>query len=256
MIFDNCLIQAPDGASLSRCGRKKLKWYLKNDLAELISEDPPTIRLKFEPSGREGANDPFLLDGKPNVCVVCGSKENLTRHHIIPYCFIRHMDLEYKMDIIRDIFPLCRPCHNEYEKLSWKKRKEMSKNIGVPINKSEIHKPRKNKASWAARTILKYQKQIPEYRKEELNKIIFEAIGKSDYTEEDLFELQSLGKEQESLPAFAKVVAEQIEDYNEFAKEWRLHFVETMNPNHMPEMWRVDRKTENVWVPRRILNQS
>jgi hypothetical protein len=53
----------------------------------------------------------------------------------------------------------------------------------------------------------------------------------------------------------SKHIAESVKDYNEFAQEWRTHFVETMKPKHMPEMWKVDRKTENVWIPLRVLKQ-
>ena len=125
-IFENCLIQAPDGVVLSRCGMKKVEWYVKHGLAEIIETDPvTTIRLKFEPSGRRGLGDPLLLDGKPNICVACGTPDDLTKHHIVPYSFIKYMKIEYKVDIIRDIFPLCQPCHGDYEKNSQEKRKEI-----------------------------------------------------------------------------------------------------------------------------------
>lgn len=257
MIFDNCLIQAPDGQNLSRCSLKKLNWYLNNDLAELVSNDPPTIKLKFEPSGREGVNDPLLMEGKPNVCVVCGTDQDLTRHHIIPYSFIRYMKIEYKVDIIRDIFPLCRECHNEYEKKSWVKKKEIADMIGVPISGIEQEDmTRVRRATAAAAALIKHKDKIPEKRREYLMGFVREFLGKDEVTEEDLIKTRHHKIDDEpDFKHFSRTVASSVEDYSEFAKDWRIHFVETMNPIYMPENWKIDRKTENVWVPRRMRNQ-
>ena len=256
MIFDNCIIQAPDGVNLSRCGKKKLRWYLNNGLAELVSDNPLTIRLNFEPRGREGLNDPYLLEGKPNLCVVCGTQNNLTRHHIIPYCFIRYMAVEYKVDIIRDIFPLCRPCHDQYEKVSCNKRDEISKRLGIPLEANKAENLEIKKASSAAYTMLNHHQQIPENRKNELMRVISDHLGKKHITENDLLDLQDANTQKKKQVNFSKIVAQSVTDYNEFAKEWRTHFLESMQPSFMPEAWKVDRKTENVWVPLRMLSQN
>ena len=257
ILFDNCLIQAPDGVNLSRCGTKKAEWYLGNDLADVVGHDPLTIRLRFEPSGRRGLGDPLLLDGKPNVCVACGTDEDLTRHHIIPYCFIRYMELEYKVDIIRDIFPLCEDCHGEYEKISQTKRKKMAADLGVPlygIPPEEMKRVRR--AMGAAAALQKYRDKIPIARQQEMREIVKEFTGKSTLTDEDMTAVRKYKiSERPDFVNFSKYVAEQVTDYSEFAKEWREHFVATMNPKHMPDAWKVDRKTKDVWVPQRMLKQ-
>lgn len=50
--YENCRIVSPEGVGLATCGLKKVRWYLDRDLAELLSEDPTVIRLKFTPKGR------------------------------------------------------------------------------------------------------------------------------------------------------------------------------------------------------------
>jgi len=50
--YENCRILSPEGVGLATCGLKKVRWYLERDLAELVSEDPAVIRLKFTPKGR------------------------------------------------------------------------------------------------------------------------------------------------------------------------------------------------------------
>lgn len=253
-IFDNCIIQAPDGVNLSRCGMKKLRWYINQQLADMVCDDPPTIRLRFEPSGRRGLEDPLLLDGKPNVCVVCGTTDDLTRHHIIPYCFIKHMDIEYKVDVIRDIFPLCRTCHNDYESKSHEKKVAMAQQLGIPINGIHSEEVRKVRmAMGAAAAIVKHGKRMPQERVKELTEIVKEFLNKEEVTPEDL---QSVRKHQitkrDDYVSFSKYVAQSVADYNEFAKEWRIHFVMTMQPKFMPKKWKIDRKTHNVWIPNRM----
>lgn len=257
-IFDNCIIQAPDGVVLSRCGRKKLNWYLTRDMADMVADDPPTIRLRFEPSGRDGIDDPLLLDGKPNVCVACGATDNLTRHHIIPYCFIRHMDAKYRMDIIRDILPLCRDCHDRYERKSDERRDEIAQGYGIPrhgIEGGMAYKVRK--AMGAAKALLDHGDKIPDARRDELLTTIKEFLSKDEVTAEDLESLRKYRiRDREDYVSFSKHVADNVGDYNEFARGWRSHFVETMEPKHMPAKWQIDRKTEHVWVPERIRNQK
>jgi hypothetical protein len=50
--YENCRIVSPEGVGLATCGMKKVRWYLERGLAELISEDPAVIKLKFTPKGR------------------------------------------------------------------------------------------------------------------------------------------------------------------------------------------------------------
>jgi hypothetical protein len=258
IIFDNCLITAPDGQALSRCGLKKLQWYLDRDLAELIADNPPTIRLRFEPSGRRGLDDPLLLDGKPNECVVCGVTEDLTRHHLIPYSFIKHMEVEYKMDIIRDIFPLCRSCHNNYEKKSYHKREELAQRFNVPMNGLERQELlRVHRAMSASIALSKHQHKMPPARREELFVIVRNFLNKEEITNEDLKQISNYRvKERPDYVTFSRYVAQHVTDYNEFAKEWREHFVAVMQPKFMPKKWRVDRITKDVWVPERVLRQE
>jgi hypothetical protein len=257
-IFDNCIIQAPDGVNLSRCGLKKLKWYVNQGLADMVADEPPTIRLRFEPSGRQGLEDPLLLDGKPNICVVCGTDDNLTRHHIIPYCFIKHMDLRYKVDVIRDIFPLCRECHDDYESKSQEKRREMSSRLGIPLNGIKSDEARKVRhAMGSAAALVKHGHLMPPTRKEELLTIVKTFLGKDNVTVDDLQTLRKYQiSQREDYVSFSKYVAEQVKDYSEFAKDWRTHFVSTMKPKYMPDIWKIDRKTTNVWVPTRMQRKA
>lgn len=240
MGFDNCIIESPDGEILSRCGKRKIEWYLSKNLANLVAENPLTIRLNFEPKGRDGANDPLIEEGKPNICVVCGTEHNLTKHHILPYSFAKYMDEKCKSNLIHDILLLCRTCHDDYEKKSLEKRKEIAKEFGISIYGISSEALKKvHKAASSANALLKYKNRIPLDRQQQLWENVKEFLGKGFVTQEDLECLKSYDiSTRPDYINFCKYVAENLEDYSEFAKEWRSHFIETMSPQHLPETWK------------------
>ncbi len=47
-------------------------------------DDPLTVRLLFEPSGRPEQETNYYLQDKENMCVVCGMKESYIKKNIIP----------------------------------------------------------------------------------------------------------------------------------------------------------------------------
>lgn len=86
---------APDGELLSNCDSKKANWYIERGLAEIIKQQPLTIKLNFEPNGRKNGengqkphhdiyDDAFYVVDRENKCVVCGSKKDYSRYHVIP----------------------------------------------------------------------------------------------------------------------------------------------------------------------------
>lgn len=55
---------------------------------------------------------------------------------------------------------------------------------------------------------------------------------------------------------FGKSVVEHIQDFNAFAKDWRKHFVDTMQPRFLSPYWKIDRDFQDNWVPQRYLKRS
>jgi len=257
-VFDNCIIQAPDGVTLSRCGMKKLNWYVSRGLAKRVGENPPTIRLNFEPRGRDGLDDPLLTSGKPNICVVCGTKDDLTKHHIVPYSFVKHMTVDRKVDVIHDIYPLCKDHHTEYEKLSMERRKEMADEFGIPLYGLEQSELRLiSRAIKSASALLYHGEHIPDKRRD-----LLESDVKAFLRNESQPTLQQLEyvstysvKSHKDYVNFSKYISNQYHDLEEFAKEWRIHFLETMKPKYMPDNWSVDRGFSAAWIPSRFLDQ-
>lgn len=59
--------------------------YIEKDIGVLISEEPFTVRLKFEPAGRAvGETGKYYQTPKANQCVVCGESENYIRKNVVP----------------------------------------------------------------------------------------------------------------------------------------------------------------------------
>jgi hypothetical protein len=114
-IYTNGLMVAPDGEPMCRISKNKIEWYLERDLATLVSKDPMTIKLNFEPKGRGHSGDEFYLKERKDICVVCGYKRNLTKHHVMPTCFRRYLSDEIKTHSDHDIVLVCQKHHEQYE---------------------------------------------------------------------------------------------------------------------------------------------
>lgn len=101
-LYYNCQLLAPDGTLLSTVDMKKVEWYINKGLggkqkhcfimplfilvfADLISQDPPTLKLKFEPAGKPNKDREYYLTKKENICVVCGRSDGYIRKNIIPH---------------------------------------------------------------------------------------------------------------------------------------------------------------------------
>lgn len=241
--YGNCLILAPDGQALSRAGHDKIDWYLERNLGELVCEEPRTLKLFFEPSGRCGAEHPFTTAYKRNICVVCGSEDKITRHHVVPFCFRKHFPDELKNHKIHDVLLLCVPCHDKYEEFATEVKKQISVRTGIPIAgvgrniDTTFYSVRS-----AAHALLNHGHKIPEARKQILYDRLKRYFDKESVTPEDIKFAASMEQQtyDPSYKTFGQCVVEQTGDVEAFIKEWRRHFVESMKPIYLPEHWNVD----------------
>ena len=51
----------------------------------LESQDPPILRLNFEPAGKPGKDRQYYLETKENICVVCGRRDSYIRKNVVPH---------------------------------------------------------------------------------------------------------------------------------------------------------------------------
>jgi len=99
-----------------RCLEKRANWYLKRNLATVISNDPLSIKLTFTPKGKGESMDVLKLERK-NKCVVCGTEDLdvLTKHHLVPFVYRQHFPEKRKAHSSLFVVPICRDCHYQYE---------------------------------------------------------------------------------------------------------------------------------------------
>lgn len=237
-LYDNCIIQAPDGQPLCRTSEIKIQWYVKRNLGNIISTNPITLRLLFEPKGRIAADHLYTIAEKNNVCVVCGIKEELTRHHVIPKCFRKFFPLHMKEHAIHDVLILCINCHNKYEDYAFELKKKISNEFNVPIN-SKIN-DNLFKVKTAASALSRHYDVIPEPRKTELLNKIKEFLQVDEVTKEDIKQINQIKYFTKVDKPFGQLIVEKLENINDFIFMWRKHFVEVMQPKYLPIFWNIN----------------
>lgn len=243
-IYDNFSILAPDEQFLGRCDASRADFYLSNGLADQV--DIKTIRLRFEPSGREGINDPFYLEPRANKCVVCGSTTDLTKHHIVPSCYRRFMPHSIKSHSSHDIVALCIPCHERYESAASELREQMDKEFGFAYRddgKLVGEALCKNRAAKYARTLLKYRDELPAKRIVELVTFIKSVYDEFTLDDNQLRSVISKNPTKRGHKrAFLETRVPQA-DLQRIIVRWRQHFLNVMQPRFMTPHWDVGRAT-------------
>lgn len=271
-LYGNCQVYSPQGNLMFLCLEKKAKWYLDRDLAYKIHE-PITnvkwfdsllyyfkikkdkvlkIKLKFEPKSEGNKDDLYSLSIKENRCVVTGEDNvfDLTKHHIVPHCYRKHMPEHYKSANSHDIVPLCIEKHLEYEeKYATKLKNRIGDEYGVPLNGIlSITDEKHSKAYRSANALKVGGDKIPEERKNFLLKEIQEYLSKENITDEDINDILKVKpgfytKEKDHAETVIKTILEKEgeEGLEEFIKMWRKDFIDNMNPSYMPKYWDINR---------------
>jgi len=241
-LYDGCKVLHPNGELMFRCDKKRANWYLKRDLAILIEPDPLTIRLTFEPKGPGHIGDNFYLQERKNVCSVCGSKKNLSRHHVVPHCYVRAAPDKPFHHNSHDVVPMCVECHEKYEHIhSHQLRQKLAEQYDAPVNGNGAIVFRRSVK--AAVALMCHGVHMPEYRQKELRAMIAQELDHSPSDQEikDLSAMSILEKN-EDFKTHGEIVMSKVTNVNEFVRIWRNHFLETMKPQHLPEHWDANRR--------------
>lgn len=246
--YSNCLMRHPDGTAMFRCGEKRLNWYLKRNLAEILSGNPLEAKFTFEPNGFGWAYDDYFLASKENICVVCGTKEDLTRHHVIPYCYRRYFADDIKSHNSYDIVLLCVEHHHSYEEAAQGLKKELALKHGAPMNGfGGSYDSRLGKANGFKKALLRHAERIPHTRQQEMLAFVVDCLNEiydkdhSDLTIEDLDDIEDFDCLTRPHTMHGEIVS-RCYDPDDFAIMWRKHFVDTIHPEFLPKYWEVDRR--------------
>lgn len=242
-IYDNCKVYSPTGELMFRCDSDKLRWYLKKNLAELLPGEENSIRLLFTPKGNGFINNAFFLQDRDNRCVVCGTTNDLSRHHVVPYSYRIHFPLHIRQHNYHDIMPVCVSCHSIYEEnYALNLRQNLSFKYDAPLhgyvpNSHDSIEYRVRKGAFA---LARHGRSMSEQRKLEMFDLLCKYMGKTP-TEADVKFLADgfirKGKTTGDYKSHGQLVIEKVTDLQEFVELWRYHFLECMKPKYIPEGW-------------------
>lgn len=226
-MFDNIALLTPDDQLLARVSKDRVKWYVERDLADQVDET--TVRLKFEPRSRKVYYE-YELEPRPNKCVVCGTKNKPSRHHVVPYRFRKYLPAEYKNRNIFDLLIVCRDCHDTYHIIADKFIVELFEKHGVVDQRKEIELIRN-----PAKGLANFWDRIPEARRQNMIERVSNYTG-IQVTFANIEEVIDLLNRQFTACNPDQNLVECF-DIKDFVIMWRLHFIDTMKPKHLSQTW-------------------
>ncbi|OXU24832.1 hypothetical protein TSAR_000057 [Trichomalopsis sarcophagae] len=276
-LYHNCYLQAPDGDILCTCDKKKAQWYVSKQLGEVVQEDPFTVKLKFEPSGRAlGEVGKYYTQVKVNQCVVCGNSDKFIRKNVVPREYRKYFPLVMKSHQSHDILLLCPACHEISNCHDLQLRRKLADSCDAPLSGPLSHTRDEVARDWrmlqSTVKILKNGTAIPHKRKKELEMYVTKFTGNREITPSLLNVLheqlsmkspqkhklfQDDMKKNTSTPQtkcqpHGQKVVQYFENREgglvELERLWREHFLSTMKPKYLPELWSVCHNQERLSI--------
>ncbi|XP_075980451.1 exonuclease 3'-5' domain-containing 2 isoform X2 [Anticarsia gemmatalis] len=257
-LYHNCFLQAPDGELLCTCDSKKALWYVEKELADVVKEDPLTVRLRFEPAGRSvGDVGRYYQLQKENKCVVCGGTNSYIRKNVVPREYRKYFPEIMKDHSSHDVVLLCCDCHQVSNMRDQAVRERLAALCSAPF--AAHHSSNKYTEDSACKRIrsaaraLHYQSrkhELPEARRKELEDIILQYYPLHNEITVELLreacELQVIYENAEYESHGMKVVEYFLEREGLLRLEevWRQHFLDSMEPKYMPELWSIKHNEE------------
>lgn len=239
-IYGNCQVLSPDDILMFRCDDKKGNWYLKRGLAEVINKNPLVIKLNFKPKGLGNHNRGFGLEEIHNRCVVCGSEEYLTRHHIVPYCYRKYFPEELKSHNFHDVVSMCASCHDSYERKADELKLELAIKYNAPLNAGIEVDNKLIKLVKIAKTLL-YTKSIPKKRIDFLKKVLKTELNVGRLSNSKIEKISNM-EYVKIKKTHGEIVMSNIYDIQDFIKMWRQHFMKNNNCKYLSKNWNTNFK--------------
>ena len=238
-IYGNWQVQSPDGILMFRCDEKKAMWYVRRNLGDIVNNDPKIVKLNFKPNGLGNHQRSYGLTEMLNICVVCGTNEFLTRHHVVPHCYRRYFPLEIKSHNFHDVLSVCVHCHDKYERKADDYKVQLSSIYQAPINGEPIDNKEIIKARKLANSLINFEKAMPENRKIEIRNQIKDILGVKKLHKSRLQKLLNL-EVKYSNKTHGEIVVSKIQDIRGFMTSWRKHFIENNDCKFLPKNWSIE----------------
>lgn len=243
-MYDSYEMQDPRGKLLFLCDKKKIKWYIKKDL--VVHVEGQKYKLKFEPKG-QGNTNPFFLERLPNNCVVCGAKERLSKHHIVPYQYRKVLPDDYKNSNHFDVLCVCLDCHETYEEKANKLKDKLHIEANVPPNKYTSLNKTVMAINGILYTLKEKNESFPDHAINSMLSNLEKHLGRKVSLQEalamDFQDIPSDDYMEKRDKVFMEHYISHSHTYEDFILMWRNHFLDTMNPQFMSKNWMDHYKT-------------
>ena len=266
--YENWKVYHPNGRHMFTCGGKKAKWYLDRNLAENIGNGE--IMLNFEPNG-EGFkdNEEFGRSIREVRCVVTGIDYDMQRHHIIPYCYRTYFPDKYKSKNHHDVVLMNHDIHSDYERHATEFKDQLAVEYGIKTiteyNKAYsqlLREYNRDKTITLSKliSIFRGYKKMNNIKVQQNLEDIADALNFSHKFIKSLnyiqlyklyvelkkiyaYELQNFQERHRRFYDHGYHLVNKLnteEKIENFVKLWRKHFIETMQPQYMPEGWSIN----------------
>jgi len=206
---------------LAHVDTKRMNWYLDRDLAIMLNDKD--FKLTFKSKGDKSRGKYYMLELENN-CVVCGSEDNLTKHHVVPSQYRKFLPLKYKSKSSFDVLCLCMDCHHGYEIEADKLKEALLSKYGLVEYDKEVYKVRA-----LHKTLNMHSEHIPDDRRSDMVEYL-ENFFNGDI--EDI-----LATDDYEFESSTELLMKHIEDTEEFVIMWRKHFIEHAKPKFLPKEW-------------------
>jgi hypothetical protein len=237
-VYSNCSIYHPDGTLMCRCSHKKINWYLKRGLATSLSDTE--IQLKFTPKGKGHHLEEYYLEDRVNHCVVCGVKDNLTKHHVVPYQYRKHMDT-LKNHSHFDVLCICTECHTKYETQANLLNKSLMLRYNIQHSKPLTTEEKLLvKVKSYVEAIKSSKATIPKVRLDSMFEFVSKSLG-MEVSLSNVHEIHVKLPDMQPLEPGKMVLDKWLNNsmcsLKDFIVMWRKHFIETTSPKFLSELW-------------------
>lgn len=257
-LYHNCQLRSPDGQLLCTCDVKKAKWYIDKGLGEQVSDDPVTVQLLFEPSGRPVNEQNYYLYEKDNLCVVCGAGDSYIRKNVIPREYRKHFPALLKEHKSHDVLLMCVTCHQRSNlhdnELKRHLLAECRPNSAPLLDGHDkyVHDPLLTRVKSAAKALLSSTAdRIPSARLYELRQIVRRFYGVEQIDSCLLQQAASIDTrlKREGFEEAGELVVRYAIEHGglvAFERLWRQHFLDSMKPGFLPKGWSVDHSHDQL----------
>lgn len=234
--YSNILMLSKEGVALATISKKRADWYLNRNLAKEI--DPydqynRVIQLRFEP--KHISTSDIQTQILENKCVVCGTKEDLTLHHVVPSVIRKYFPKQDKSRQHTWCVLVCLKHHEKAEQKNSLVTKDFIKNRNKILESTLSYK--KIKAARILKSVLAQaiiDKVPSDVIKRSLKRLKLDSIEEIEKVDMD-----SLVKEYKEKTKIVRrqTVLQFIKDkggIDNVKKIFRDLFL-SLNPEHLPE---------------------